>query len=107
WFTPWPPFSKPRPSAALRSPFPGFDVRSSMPARDTDFVACSRKRSLSELDVRCSTFDVSPRRVRRSLLRDYHGLWVSVTPGQLSVRNGTAGNPMPLKRVAAGLACQA
>ena len=24
-----------------------------MPARDTDLVACSRKRSLSELNVRC------------------------------------------------------
>ena len=32
----------------------GENARCSMPARDTDFVACSRKRSLSELGVQCS-----------------------------------------------------
>ena len=36
-----------------------------------------------------------------------YGLWLSVMPGQLSVRNGPAGNPAPLNNVAAGFDCQA
>jgi hypothetical protein len=36
-----------------------------------------------------------------------YGRALSVLPGQVSVRKGPAGNPAPLKSVAAGFDCQA
>jgi hypothetical protein len=45
-----------------------FGVQCSMPARDTDLVACSRKRSFSELDVECSMLNVECSRSQPSTL---------------------------------------
>ena len=52
----------------------------------------------------CST---DPAGTYGSRLYSQYGLWLSVMPGQLSVRNGPAGRPAPLNNVAAGFDCQA
>lgn len=67
-------------------------------ARRSRRIAVQRKRKQGQTLERSGPIERVP---------DYHGLRASVRPGQLSVRNGTAGNPIPLKSVAAGLACHA